>query len=273
LCENEPSLRGCLAKIARANEQLQALKTQIAATSVDTDSITFAEQFDPDTSTVEVTLENVPELPIELGLAAADPLQNLRAAINYLAWELAKWNLAQEGKSRKPDRNTQWPINTTPREFSDHMVTDIDPRHVAIIKMLQPNGPAWLRQFPEDVLQQTDPKALAKSHPLAALADLTNVDKHQALQPALVSPRELNLGNYEPVDCVIKDSRSTLNLTLKNGAHWVTCDIEVTGPNPKVNVKDHVSAPEIEFEGGDLKRFQWIADSVRAIVRDFEPLF
>jgi hypothetical protein len=260
-------LEGCWAKIARANEQLEALEADIAGTPVNTDAIAFAQKFDPDASTIEVTLEGVPKLPLELGLAAAEPMQNLRAAINYLAWELAKWNLAQRGETREPDGRTQFPINTKPCEFSAHRVRDIHSHHVAIIKALQPNGANWLSQFPEHVLREGDAEGLAKAHPLAVLADLSNIDKHQALQPALVGPRQFQLGPYEGIDCVVGECRSTLNLTLENGAHWVTCDVTPTGPEPKMKVEDRVSAEKIEFGGGDMEHLKWVASSVREIVR------
>jgi hypothetical protein len=266
-------LEGCWAKIARANEQLDALETQIANTPIDIDSITFAQKFDPDTSTIEVTLQGVPKLPIELGLAAADPMQNLRAAINYLAWELAKWNLAQRGETREPDRETQFPINTKPRDFSARMVKDIHLDHVAVIKAVQPNGANWLSQFPEHILQNADAEGLAGGHPLGVLAGLSNIDKHQALQPALVSPREFNFGPYEGIDCEVVECEATLNLTLKSGAHWVTCKVTPTGPNPKMKMEDPVGAEKIEFAGGDLERLKWVASSVREIVRGFEPVF
>ena len=68
-----------------------------------------------DPGTIKVTLQGVPQLPLEWALTAADAYQNLRAALNYLAWELAKWSLAQRGETREPADATQFPINTKPR--------------------------------------------------------------------------------------------------------------------------------------------------------------
>lgn len=268
-------LEGCWAKIARANQQLDALEADIADTPIDTDSITFAQQYDSDAGTIEVALESVPKLPLELGLAAGDAMQNLRAAINYLAWELAKLNLAERGEDREPVKPTQFPINTKPREFSAYMVVDIRPAEVAVIKEVQPNGANWLSQFEERLLREGDAEGWAGGHPLAVLADLTNIDKHQALSPALVSPRHIHMGPYEGINCVVTDSRGTLNLILKDGAHWVTIDVTPTGPGePEVKMDDYVSDPRIEFAGaGGVERLKWVASSVREIVRGFEPVF
>ncbi len=74
-------------------------------------------------------------------------------------------------------------------------------------------------------------------HPLAVLARLTNTDKLEALQPAIVGVTAVNVGPYEAIDCVIRDGRATLNLVLEEGAHWVTYDVTATGPEPKVKVE------------------------------------
>jgi len=263
-----------LAKIARANQQLDALEAEIAAAPDYSDSITFEQKFDPDASAIEITLQGVPKLPLELGLLAAEPMQNLRAAINYLAWELAKWNLAQQGEEREPDGRTQYPINTKPREFSDYMVRDLHPNHIAIIKQMQPNEVDWLRQFADagDRLREIPAVAFIGAHPLAQLARLSNTDKHQALQPALVGGTEFKIGPYEGVDCEIGKASSTLNLTLESGAHWSTVPVTRAGAKPKVKMDDRVTC-QIVFAGGDMPLFRHIAKSVRDIVRSFEPIF
>jgi hypothetical protein len=267
-------LEGCLAKIARANQQLDALEAEVAAAPDYGDAISFVQKFDSDASTIEITLQGVPRLPLELGLAAAEPMQNLRAALNYLAWELAKWNLAQNGESRDPGGRTQFPINTKPRDFSAYMVKDLHPDHVAIIKRVQPNEVDWLRQFADsgDRLREIPSQALTGGHPLAQLAALSNTDKHQALQPALIGGTEFKIGPYEAVDCEIGQASATINLTLENGAHWSTVPVTRAGAKPEVKMDDRVTC-NIVFEGGDLPTFRYIASTVRTIVRGFEPLF
>jgi hypothetical protein len=271
MCE---PLKGCLAKIARANQQLDALEAEIAAAPDYGAAISFVQKFDPDASAIEITLQGVPKPPLELGLAAAEPMQNLRAALNYLTWELAKWNLAQEGESREPDKRTQFPINTTPRNFSAYMFKDLHPDHVAIIKSMQPNEAAWLRQFADvgDRLREIPAEAFTFGHPLAQLARLSNTDKHKALQPALVGGTEFKMGPYEAVDCEIGQAWSTLNLTLEDGAHWTTIPVTQAGAKPEVKMDDRVTC-QIVFEGGDLPTFRRIAQTVRNIVRGFEPIF
>ena len=209
-----------------------------------------------------------------LGLLAAEPMQNLRTALNYLAWELAKWNITQKGEAREPAGRTQYPINTKPRDFSAYMVEDLHPDHVAIIKRLQPNEIDWLRQFADsgDRLREIPAEALTAAHPLAHLARLSNADRHRALQVALVGGTEFKMGPYEGVDCEIGEAWSALNLTLENGAHWTTVPVVKAGAKPEVKMEDRVTC-DVVFEGGDIQMFRHIAGSVRTIVRGFEPVF
>lgn len=244
-------LDGAWAKIARAEEHFASLQSKITAANYG-DSMTFRQEFDPDASTIKVTLEGVPELPLEWALVAADALQNLRAALNYVVWELAKWNLAQKGETREPTWKTQFPIHTKPREFNRSMVSDLHPDHAAIIERLQPNGPMFLSQFPENELRILPVEALAARSPLATIARLTNPDKHEALQLALVRSSKTSHGAYEATDCLITNTTLNIHLTLHNGAEWATFDVTPTGPEPevKVNVK---FTPQVEISGWDLR--------------------
>ncbi len=265
-------LDGCWAKIARAQEHFDSLKTKVGTPSDHAKSVAFRQQFNPDARTIKVTLEGVPELPLEWALIAADALQNLRAALNYLTWELARWRLASIGKTREPSLNTQFPIHTKPRAFNRSMVADLHPDHAAAIEALQPNGANYLSQFPEELLLALDVETLAATSPLGTLARLTNADKHQALQVGLIRPSEVRAGPYEGSDCVITHVYYTPNVMLENGAEWVTFDVTPTGLEPKVEVNDKIT-PQIAFGGWDMRGASWLVGAVTEIVRAFEPVF
>jgi hypothetical protein len=273
-------LDGAWAKITRAYDHFDCLKAEINAADY-SDSLSFRQQYDVDAGTIEITIEGVRELPIKWALDAGDILQNLRAALNYLAWELARWNLAQRGETRDPSDATQFPINTTgptpknPTAFSERYVEDLHPDHVARIKALQPNGAWHLEQFPEFVLLNSDVDGLAAGHPLAKLAALTNVDKHKILQPALIG-----LGStvrYVPPEvenCVVIESVVHMPLTLENGAQWLTLQVTPTGSGePKVKMKNEITVG-VTFGGSEMTEdFAVIAATVVEIVREFEPVF
>jgi hypothetical protein len=259
------SLDGAWAKIARANEHFDTLKTEVGSPSDHTDSITFAQKFDPDASTIEVTLQGVPQLPFRWALIAADALQNLRAALNYLTWELARWHLASTSENREPSNRTQFPIHTKPRAFDSSMVADLHPDHAAIIKSLQPNEARYLSQFSETDLLNLNVETFAARSPLGTLARLTNTDKHKVLQPALINMSVVEVGHYELFDCTLTHSNFFARLVLENGAQWVRLDVTPTGPEPKVKVNDKFT-PEISFGGWDMRGPQWLVNCVTEIV-------
>ncbi len=274
-------LDGCWAKIARADAHFQELESQVTSTPDQAQSIRFAQQFDPDTSTIQVTLEGVQELPVEWSLIAADALQNLRAALNYLAWELARWNLAQGGQTRDPVEDTQFPINTKPptREnptaFSDRFLTDLDPSHVARIKELQPNAGPFLSQFSEAMLAKLPVEILTMQHPLAKLANLTNEDKHKVLLRSAISSAVTQVGSYEGIDCLIEDANVFVQVELKNGAKWAEFKVSPTGPEPKVKMHDQLGPSTIRFGSrgcpiGDLPE---IRDATASIIAEFVAVF
>lgn len=264
-------LLGALAKVARANHHLDELEAEIVASDYE-DAVFLAQEFDANTSTIEVTVQGVADLPLKWGLMAADALQNLRTALNYVAWELARWNLAERGDSREPIDATQFPINTS-REFSRWRVADLHPDHVARIERLQPSGPTWLSQFPERVLQAHPLDYLTVGHPLAILARLTNEDKHRTFQPTLIDWRHyafLFIGE----DCVIDRPHHFLGVKIENGATWARFDVTPTGPKPEVKMDDDpigVAVGVGDYTIEILK--EKVARTVREIVRGFEPLF
>jgi hypothetical protein len=239
-------LDGARLKARRADRHFQELEANLA-TDPGQDSLFFAQEFDPNNNTIEVTLQGVKDIPIGWSLMVADVAQNLRSALNYVAWELAVWNLAEQGTHREPDRSTQFPINTRARTFSDNYVGDIHPDHVRLIQELQPNGVRYLSQRSETELLHIPVEAIAGQHPLAQLADLTNEDKHRVLLTRGVAAYLTEVGHYTPIDCTINHAAVETIVTLENGAKWAGFDVTPNGPEPKVEVKDKIGDITVEF--------------------------
>ncbi|HTX30084.1 MAG TPA: hypothetical protein VMD09_01800 [Solirubrobacteraceae bacterium] len=263
----DPDLGGAFAKIANANRHLQELEVQIAASGY-ADAIGFAQQFNPDTSIIEVTLQGVPELPVVWSLMAADCVQNLRCALNYVAWELSRWNLRDQGQAREPNSRTQFPINTRAREFDAYRLPDVHPDHVAHIQRIQPNGAEHLSQLSEDELRLLPVDVLAKRHVLGILVDLTNEDKHRILPRVLVAPAVSQVGNYTPINCEILDTNHFIQVHLENGATWTEFKVRPTGPEPKVDVDDKIT-PAIQFGAYRVGLLHQVVEAVNHMVGEF----
>ncbi len=243
-------LDGAFAKIGHADKHLNELEAEIASTPYDADAIRFRQKFHPDTSTIEITLENVPELPVQWGLIAADVLHNLRAALNYVAWELARTRLAALGEDREPVHLTQFPISYKVWKGVDgRQVADLDPANIRRIEAIQPNGAMHLAQFPEHLLRLAEnPRVFTNSHLLTHLAVLTNDDKHRILVPVALAAGETRIGPYEGVGCLVTHVNHFAQVQLQNGAKWAEIQVAPEGgTEPKVKVNDRVDKVRIQF--------------------------
>jgi hypothetical protein len=151
-------LHSALQRVDRAEEHFVDLKREVANFRQDhLDSVGI--HFDP----------NPPHRPVEkppIGYPAPLPIvsillgeicYNLRSALDYLVFELAKLD------SGSVQNGTQFPIDDTPQLFTRHILTrlkGISPPHVTAIERLQPyNGCKW--------------------SPI--LRDISNPDKHREL--------------------------------------------------------------------------------------------
>jgi hypothetical protein len=176
-------LAGAEAKVGRSLYHLKTLQEEMPDPSIYAHAITFRQEFDPDAQTITVYFDNIPEISKGWALIAADALQNLRSALNYVAWELAILNLAGMKQNRDPVDDTQFPIADSPVRFPKRYVQDISRSHIAKINDMQPYAPSFMANFKAELAAGIDPEMLARTqHPLAQLRDLTNRVKHKTLR-------------------------------------------------------------------------------------------
>ncbi len=270
-------LDGCLAKLGWAKLKLQELEAEVAKAAPYTYALRFEQDFHADTSTIEVTLQGVPQTRTEWSLLAADFVQNLRCALNYLVWELSRWNLLQQGITRDPDRATQFPIHTVLGDFHDWRLRDAHPDHVARIKTLQPNAADSLMDLAEIMLRLSPAENIAKvlsfRHPLGHLVRLTNDDKHRVL-PGLFVHSELTIfGDVMGIDCVVLDVHRHGHSEIQNGTKWAEIKVAPTGLQPKVKMNDEIVFADISFDRCRMGiGLPAIYRTVEAIIREFEPV-
>jgi hypothetical protein len=284
---DEPSLAGCNAKLDWAHKHLKVLEAELAAAPDYADPIFFAQKFDPDSSTIKVTLQGVPDLPPEWGLIAADFLQNVRAALNYLVWELSRWNLRLNGKTRDPERETQFPIfYREVGEWSERRISDLHPDHVAIVRGLQPSQievqvppeiadlvAADLVPIPDAIFRERD-GAIA-THPLTLLAKLTNDDKHRGLPVALLGGWTVHLTGLTGRNCVLGEAAwGRMMPHLENDAEWGTVEVTPTGEGkPEVEMDDKIEVAEPTIGGLRVTDLPIIGIEAERIVSLFASMF
>lgn len=260
------------AKVTWARKRMDELNAAVEASGYHSELVTFEQTFDATSNRIDVTIATVPQTDPQWSLMAADAIQNLRTALNYLVWELAKWNLQQKGLEREPKKITQFPIATKEADFRADFVQDLHPNHVAIIKFLQPFGPPSLAPYTDKFLAHFSEPGVG--HPLVLLARLSNTDKHRVLQAAVTGGAESKLGPYVGIDCVIQHTSITPNFFPKPGSPWVSFDVLVTGPAPQVQIPDTVRTA-VALEGGGLvgAAFEAMESKVLQLIDFFEPVF
>ncbi|SRR6266498_1190510 len=229
-------LNGAFERIARAAEHLADLRPRIEA----------LREFHKNAFTVE--FDSRPPYPIRvwpvriavsirIPVLIGEICYNLRSALDYLVFELAKLDsgVSQDG--------TQFPIEDAPKGFAHRIKTGrlkgINPAHVAIIEGLQPyKGCEWTK----------------------ALREVSNPDKHRELAVIkgdvvgmLYTPRD---PEFPTLDLPIRSARHPLvgKVDMKFD-HAVTVQFREGMPvmetleEIKLQVADTLTAFKPEFDG------------------------
>jgi hypothetical protein len=129
---------------------------------------------DPQTRKLIYFVASVEETPRHLLLAAGDAIQNLRSALDHLAFQL--FLAGAGGKERK----VQFPISADTAAYKD-----------AVPRVLP-----GVRQDALDLLDTIEPYKGGKGHQLWVLQELNNADKHRLLLTAGSAFQSLDLGTY-----------------------------------------------------------------------------
>lgn len=201
---------------------------------------------------------NVRVVPLDFSLISGDALNNLRASLDYLAWQLVA--VGNDPNPKAPHR-VIFPILSTESQWLSAVgdrLPGIRPEHRAIVQKHQPY--IW--------------KDKASEHPLTWLAELSRMDKH----------REIQLTHMRNIDFAPK-VRQTIGFRIdrvevcpasliKVGAELARLFGERTGEaEPKVQMSFEGSYT-IAFENGlrTNATLDKIGAYISAVLREVEPL-
>jgi hypothetical protein len=176
-------LTGSWAKFDRANEHFKALNSEFARCfDADNRPLELASYFEPDTSSQLIVVARIVSL-LHTGIILGDCLQNFRAALDYMVWQVVR-----DGGICEPTDRTQFPFTNNEQQWR----SAIGDR---------------LKGVPEPertVIEHHQPKVyenLSAMHPMAVLAELTNQDKHRVLIPSVPWPVQISLDNVNVWRC------------------------------------------------------------------------
>lgn len=245
------SLESARQKVTRGREHLDQLEREAEA-FVEADTYRFADYVDQETGDWVVTLNagDALEAPARFGLIAGDAVQNFRAALDHMVWQLAFLGTG-------PGEQNQFPILDSRPKFIRHRnryLRGLLPVHEARIEGLQPYY------------------ALPAARHLRLLARLSNVDKHRiiiAARRTMLSPDVKITGSV---------ARAVVTPAAQGAANHGT---EV------VRISDRISSGEVQVDvgpiltlvfgdlsyGGSIGNLIMIADAVTEILDLFEGEF
>lgn len=211
--------------------------------------------FDAEVPCFRYTAVQVADLPDRWPLLVGDICNNLRGALDHLAWYLVSI-----GSTPSPldPRKVQFPIYDTEAKFNSALgirLPGVDTKAVDVIRQHQPFDPPH------------PPGSLA---PLLLLADINREDKHRTVQTVLTQHFGELQGkiewqrDFEARTIMIVPERI---VRLKDGTEIVSVMGEVTGPNPdmKMTLGGQCS---IAFENGHwvTTNLQRVQEAVEAVL-------
>lgn len=166
----KPDLSSVHLKLDRANEHIETFRLNLEA-FLEGDPAPFdfrtEEPSSPDKSGEYVLYAIVREPPPrEFALVIGDAIQNMRIALEYLAYELSS------PKARK-NGSTAFPIYEDATKFNPSGIASVKGNERALIERVQPYAAS----------------KIPSNDPLAILRKLSNLDKHQLLVPMIAAVR------------------------------------------------------------------------------------
>lgn len=266
----QPSLRGVWAKVERADEHLQTLRSEFQA-FLDTDPYGAAIEEHPKTGLYVLRSLVDRQPPLRLGVIFGDWLHNLRSALDHLVCRLVETHKKQSG------RWNAFPIYTSEAEFIKNVEHRPRKDGRGPLEGLSKVSDAWA------LIKRAQPYQRgknARSDPLYVLNYFSNADKHRLLTPTFAWPDPndfVPLIHWNPLASL---SEMRINPQagelLKDRAVFATLRFSPTGPHPEVDV--HGKLPLLIAFGdesgvGHYPPFPIIRDVVAKIVRDCEVFF
>jgi hypothetical protein len=226
--------------------------------------------YDKDASQFVVSVAFAPAIPPGVSAIAGDVVHNLRAALDYAAFQ-AVWR-----SQNSPWDGSQFPIAYSPNFKGRDAKTlkKLNPGLLAVVKRNQPYKD--IEDYRRERLA-TDLKDIIllrqANRPLAVLRELSNWDKHRLLLPRYARGVDASFVPRRVKDCAPVLSRYQDEGSLVAGAQLAVFTANPSGPHPDMDV-DFSFRPSVGLGGsGDAQEvLDALAVKVLRVIRDLEPL-
>jgi hypothetical protein len=162
------------------------------------------------------------------GLLLGDVVHNYRSCLDHLAWDLYKRGQTPTLTERQ-EQNIGFPIcgkRTTFNRTIDQKLPGVRRADRAIVRRYQPYKPGESRAF---------------RHVFTVLRDLSNADKHRAIQPVVPIPNRITFDNLRPTDGIVRRIAPAPGFSglLQPGTELARFYVKKAGPEPRIDVQPH----------------------------------
>ncbi len=234
-------------KLHRARQHLQTLNAQIASFG-ERDPYSFVEEHHPERGEHIVRIKINREPPAMWSTTIGDCLQDMRSALDHLAYALA---VKHSGEPERP-QDIQFPIYGKRCDFRrdrPRRIGLLHPRAQALIQSMQPYR-RW--QDPD-------------RHVLAVLNDLANIDRHRAIHitPAILTETTVDIASAHNI--LVENAEVTFG-SFEDGTQIARFSIRATGPNAEMHVE---VSPEfsIAFDHSGPAKGAFVVESLATLRR------
>jgi hypothetical protein len=223
--------------------------------------VVLGTHYDADTKTYSVYAEEVPEIPLAWAVLLEETVHNLRTALDFVVFELAVLDL--DG-AEPPGGKTAFPLafdKTNFDAFAPRLLEGLTGPHREMIERMQPYHAPHGRD----------------SSAFKILDDLANDNKHRLLQGVFLTAESggLQIPTHGHNCRVVRQQiHNPIGRPLEPGTPLATLVLEVTGPDPEVDVQGDITVAITLRDGTKvLDLLNAAATSLQNVLNEVLPEF
>lgn len=217
-------------------QELAADVVKVLASGADGPHFDIACKYEPRRHGFAVTNTGIDPMPPTWGLLVGDVANNLRSALDHVAWALVTRGRTPPSMLKKgAQKKVYFPIAQTRKGFNGSLATNLPGVRRADI--------ARVRKY-----QPYHHGTRGRWFSWLVLTEINTADKHRSIAPVWAIPLAADFQITEVRDCVlVPHERDAPRPALETGVEIGFVRVRKTGPEPWINVVPHlVCEPMIE---------------------------
>lgn len=203
-------------------------------------------EYDPKAHCIKTIVDSVQPPPADWSLHLGDVVNNFRACLDHVAWELVQ-------------RGSAWPLTRRQENSVYFPIADSRDRFEALCIAHLPG----LRRADKAIIRKVQPYVGGKRnlwrHCLTPLPKMTSDDKHRELRPLWIAPEQGKIEYGLPAtECIVtRVPQIAKRVVIEPEAEIQRIYVRKTGPNPHVDMKVQLSLKPIV--DGPIWLDDWLA--------------